>query len=84
MLRFSPARARWVSEEAWHPRQEGRFLPDGTYELRLPYGDPRELLMDILRNGAEVEVAAPDALREAVAGELRRAADRYKPGRLMD
>jgi proteasome accessory factor C len=84
VLRFSPERARWVSEELWHPRQKGRFLPDGTYELHLPYGDPRELLMDILRHGAQVEVAAPDALREAVAGELRRAADRYDPGRLMD
>ena len=78
VLRFSPERARWVSEEAWHPRQEGRFLPDGTYELRLPYGDPRELLMDILRHGAEVEVTAPEALRRAVADELARAASRYR------
>jgi predicted DNA-binding transcriptional regulator YafY len=78
VLRFSPERARWVSEEVWHPRQQGRFLSDGTYELRLPYGDPRELLMDILRHGAEVEVAAPEALRRAVADELGRAASRYR------
>lgn len=78
VLRFSPERARWVSEEVWHPRQEGRFLPDGTYELRLPYGDPRELLMDVLRHGAEVEVVGPEALRGAVAEELRRATDRYR------
>ena len=77
-VRFSPERARWVSEEVWHPRQQGRFLPDGTYEMRLPYGDPRELLMDILRHGAEVEVVAPDALRAAVAGELGKAANRYR------
>ena len=86
VLRFSPERARWVSEEAWHPRQEGRFLPDGSYELRLPYGDPRELVMDILRHGAHVEVLAPGALRAAVAGELGRAAGRYglPGGRLTD
>ncbi len=79
VLRFSPERARWVSEEAWHPRQEGRFLPDGSYELRLPYGDPRELVMDILRHGAQVEVLAPGALRAAVAEELARAARPYRP-----
>jgi proteasome accessory factor C len=78
VMRFSPERARWVSEEVWHPRQEGRFLPDGTYELRLPYGDPRELMMDILRHGAEVEVVAPGELRDAVAAELGRAASRYR------
>jgi predicted DNA-binding transcriptional regulator YafY len=78
VMRFSPERARWVSEEVWHPRQEGRFLPDGTYELRLPYGDPRELMMDILRHGAEVEVVAPGELRGAVAAELGRAASRYR------
>jgi len=78
VLRFSAERARWVSEEVWHPRQEGRFLPDGTYELRLPYGDPRELVMDVLRHGAQVEVVAPNALREAVADELGRAASRYR------
>lgn len=78
VLRFSSGRARWVADEIWHPRQEGLFLPDGTYELRLPYGDPRELVMDILRHGAQVEVVAPEALRQAVAGELERAAGRYR------
>ena len=76
VLRFSPERARWVAEEVWHPRQEARYLPDGRYELRLPYGDPRELVMDILRHGAQVEVAAPEALRRAVAGEIQRGASR--------
>ena len=80
VLRFSPERARWVAEENWHPRQQGRFLPDGTYELRLPYGDPRELIMDILRHGATVEVVEPGALRTAVADELNRAASRYGSG----
>lgn len=74
VLRFSPERARWVSEEVWHPRQEGRVLPDGTYELRLPYGDPRELLMDIFRHGAQFEVAVPEVLRRAIADQLGRAA----------
>lgn len=77
VLRFSAARARWVAEENWHPKQDARGLPDGSYELRIPYGDARELIGDILRHGAEVEVLEPQTLREAVAGALRAAADRY-------
>ena len=48
--------------------------------LELPYSDTRELLMDILRHGGEVEVLAPRALREAVQAELERALTRYMKG----
>lgn len=77
-LRFSPEMARWVSEEVWHPAQQGGFEADGSWLLRLPFGSARELTMDILRYGAEVEVVAPDFLREAVAEEARRTAERYR------
>jgi len=52
-------RARWVADEQWHPRQTGRFLEGGRYELQVPYSDPCERVMDILKFGAEVEVVAP-------------------------
>jgi predicted DNA-binding transcriptional regulator YafY len=78
-LRFSPEMARWVSEEIWHPAQEGSFEPDGSWLLRVPFGSARELTMDILRYGAEVEVLAPDFLRDAVAAEAGRTADLYQP-----
>ena len=77
VLRFSAERARWVADERWHPRQAGQFLTDGRYELRVPYRDPRELVMDILRHGPEVEVVAPEALRQAVATQLRAALEKY-------
>jgi len=77
-LRFSPGRARWVAEEAWHPEQRARFEDDGGYLLEVPYSDPRELLMDVLRHGAEVEVLAPAELRRAVAAAHRAAAARYR------
>src|SRR5689334_3943131 len=32
ILHFSPERARWVGDEQWHPKQEGAYLADGTYE----------------------------------------------------
>lgn len=78
VLVFSPEAARWVADERWHAEQRGQFLTDGRYELRVPYRDPRELLMDITRYGPDVEVAAPPALREAVAERLARAFSRYQ------
>ena len=77
VLVFSRSRARWVADERWHPRQVGQLRTDGAYELHLPYRDPRELVMDILRHGPEVEVIAPAALRSAVADALRQALARY-------
>jgi predicted DNA-binding transcriptional regulator YafY len=78
VLRFSAERARWVADERWHPRQVGQFLTDGRYELRIPYRDARELVMDILRHGPEVEVIEPDALRESVVLKLREALRLYQ------
>lgn len=77
ILRFTPKAARWISEESWHPQQQGRFLDSGHYELTLPYGQPQELIMDIMRHGPEVEVIAPAALRQAVAERLREALEHY-------
>jgi predicted DNA-binding transcriptional regulator YafY len=77
VLRFSPQRARWVAAEQWHPRQRSRTEADGAYVLELPYSDSRELLMDILKHGAHVEVLAPVELRDQVADALRAAAATY-------
>jgi predicted DNA-binding transcriptional regulator YafY len=79
-LRFSPVRARWVAAEQWHPAQRSRFEPDGAYLLELPYSDDRELVMDILKFGPEVEVLEPPALRERVRKLLAEALRRYGRG----
>ena len=65
-LRFSAERARWVGSEVWHPDQRGTFDPAGRYTLELPYRDDRELLLEILKHGAGVEVLAPEDLRTKV------------------
>ncbi len=65
-IRFSAHAARWVADEHWHSKQEGRHLPDGGYELKLPYSNPRELLMDILRYGPDAEIVEPASLRNEV------------------
>jgi predicted DNA-binding transcriptional regulator YafY len=77
-LRFSAESARWVSREKWHSAQSGRFDDAGRYLLTVPYSEDVELVMDILRYGPEVEVLAPAALREKVAGRLRSASDSYR------
>ncbi len=71
-LRFTPQRARWVAQETWHPKQKGHFAPDGSWLLELPYADHRELIMDILKFGADVEVLAPPDLRSRVTVETEK------------
>ncbi len=78
VLRFTPESAKWVSDEKWHPLQQGRRLDDGAYELSIPYRDPRELVMDVMRHGPDVEVVAPAALRAEVGRQLERAAAAYR------
>ena len=77
-LRFTPARARWVASETWHPQQHGHFEDDGSYLLEFPYSDDRELSMDILRHGSEVEVLAPASLRQRVADQAAAVARCYR------
>lgn len=76
-LRFTPERARWVAHEQWHPKQRGTLESDGSFTLELPYADDRELLMDILKFGAEVEVLAPAALKKRVKAEIGKMVSRY-------
>ena len=48
------------------------FEADGSWRLEFPYADHRELIMDILKFGADVEVLAPPELRQRVADEAAR------------
>ncbi len=66
VLHFTPQRARWVAEEQWHPNQTSTWLENGYYELCIPYGNPTELMIDILKYGTDVEVIKPAALRNQV------------------
>jgi predicted DNA-binding transcriptional regulator YafY len=77
VLVFNPQAAQWASREEWHPQQVGRWLDGGAYEMRLPYVDATELVMDVLRQGPEVCVTAPPALVVAVQQRLRAAAALY-------
>lgn len=75
---FSAKAARWVADEHWHSKQEGRFLADGRYQLKLPYSNARELLMDVLRYGADAEIVEPESLRQQARTLLQLALSAYE------
>ncbi len=76
-LKFTAEMSRWVAEEQWHPDQKGSFDENGAWTLELPFSTARELVMDVLRYGSEVEVISPDFLRDAVAESARQTARIY-------
>ena len=77
-LKFSPKAARWVSGESWHPKQRGTLNSDGSYTLEFEYGQDPELIMDILKYGAEVEVQSPKDLREKLSKKINEMLNLYK------
>jgi predicted DNA-binding transcriptional regulator YafY len=77
-LRFSPHAARWVADEHWHSQQQGQWLNDGRYELKVPYSNSRELLMDVLKYGPDAEVVAPISLREEMKIMLQLSVGAYQ------
>ena len=77
-LRFSALQARWVEGEVWHPEQKAFVEDDGSLVLEVPYSDPRELLLEVLKFGPEVEVLEPPELREEAHFRLRRALAQYE------
>ncbi|MDH5539373.1 MAG: WYL domain-containing protein [Rhizobacter sp.] len=77
-LVFSADAAQWVANEEWHPQQKSRWLTDGRYELQVPYGEPTELVMDILRHGDAVVVSGDKALAALIRQRLAAALVRYE------
>lgn len=66
-----------MSAQQWHPKQRARIEKDGSYVLEVPYSEDRELVMEILKYGGEVEVVSPPAFRQRVRDALADAAKRY-------
>jgi predicted DNA-binding transcriptional regulator YafY len=75
---FNERAARWVADEHWHSKQQGRFLADGRYELKVPYSVSRELLMDVLHYGSDAEIIEPVMLREQAKALLALALSNYE------
>jgi proteasome accessory factor C len=78
VLEFSKARAKWVADENWHPNQQGQWLDNRNYQLSIPFNDSRELIMDILKHGAEVEAKSPQFLVDKVREQIETMQKIYK------
>lgn len=78
VLRFAPRVASRVLEATWHPTQTVATEPDGSLHWRATVAGTIEIRLWILAWGDDVEVVAPESLREDVAGTLRRAVTRYE------
>lgn len=77
ILRFNSDAAPYVRERTWHNSQRIESETEAGLILHLCIAEPREVLPWIRSWGAQVEVIAPDWLREKVAEELRAAAELY-------
>lgn len=69
LLKFSNPSANYVAKENWHPQQTGEWQGE-NYILNIPYHNPTELIMDILKYGSDVEVLEPACLALAVKQEV--------------
>jgi predicted DNA-binding transcriptional regulator YafY len=69
VLRFRPPSARWVAEERWHGSQQTEWQPDGTMIFRVSIQVTPEFQRWVYHYGRDVEVLAPDHLRQWVRAE---------------
>jgi predicted DNA-binding transcriptional regulator YafY len=77
ILRFQPDVSEWISEQVWFTGQEVFANEDGSLCLRFPVADLREVIKEVLRHGASVEVVSPVELRKAIRAEIQRMAKIY-------
>jgi CRISPR-associated endonuclease/helicase Cas3 len=77
-LRFSARVAARVQETRWHQSERVTAAEDGSLLWRARIAEPLEMMPWIRGWGADVEVIAPQGLREKVGDEMRRAAALYE------
>ena len=54
-----------------------RLARDGFLELKVPYTDDRELIMDIMKYGSDCQVIEPKELRDRVIAEIEKCRNAY-------
>jgi proteasome accessory factor B len=78
-LRFSARVAPMVLDGAWHPSQRGVALPDGRADLHFVVNGLGEILRWVLGFGDDVEVLAPEELRDRLFEVSSRVARVHRP-----
>jgi predicted DNA-binding transcriptional regulator YafY len=77
VLRFKGPDLAYVADEVWHPQQKAQWEGD-DYILSLPFSNPDELILEILRHGPGVQVLEPLWLREQIVSMLEDSLKAYK------
>lgn len=77
-LRFSSEKVRWIAGQIWHPHQKETLRKDGSLDISFPAAAFPELLMEVLKHGAGVEVVKPKELRDMVRAEAEKIHTQYK------
>lgn len=75
ILHFAVDAGRRVAEEHWHASQSAEVQSDGSVLFRLHIAITPEFVNWVLYYGSQVEVLAPESLRQQVAEEHRKAAE---------
>ena len=75
---FDASVAAWAASERWHSQQKTEWKKDGSVHIMIPFHHEQELIMDVLRYGADVEVKQPESLRHKVAEALKMASQKYQ------
>jgi CRISPR-associated endonuclease/helicase Cas3 len=78
VLRFHPRVVHRVKETRWHRSERVEEQPDGSLLWRAEVAEPQEMLPWIRGWGADVEVLAPDRLREVLVKEAYKMALLYQ------
>ncbi|MDZ7292874.1 MAG: transcriptional regulator [candidate division KSB1 bacterium] len=77
-LKFSPTQARWMREKIWHSTEQKLSQPDGALILKMHVPVTGELKRWVMSYGRDVEVLAPEKLREMVRREVEELVERYR------
>jgi len=77
-IRFTNLAAQVVKDELWHQAQEVVTLSENEIVLTVPYANPTELIMDILKWGADAEVISPSSLRQVVKEKIENMRKMYE------
>lgn len=77
VLRFHPRVAQRVRETRWHRSQQIEKQEDGSLLWRAQVAETQEMLPWVRGWGADVEVLAPEELRETLMGEAKAMAETY-------
>jgi CRISPR-associated endonuclease/helicase Cas3 len=77
-LRFSQRVAQRVRETRWHPTEKITVQEDGCLVWQAFIAEPKEMMPWVRGWGADVEVLAPEGLRQNIGGEVLRLLQLYQ------